>query len=161
VVLLENNNALQCEGKIMGIFTSLFGWDQSMGAINAILASHVIETSGIQQRQMIATQVALIMQQVQRGRSPEVLLGNLSEEPRVVQMNFVALACDDLGIPSPFPSNDWARVKNPYLIGKQVDPQRLAVTVDVIQRQNGMHVTWPGDSVKVNFLRMYEAGMLT
>ena len=103
----------------MGILGSLFGWDQSMGAMNAVLASHLIEKANRAERKRIAMEVSDIFSSVQRklfvhGHAPAGTLEAISKESRVVQMNFIALACDNLGISPPVPNRAWARLKNPY-----------------------------------------------
>ena len=38
----------------MGILGSLFGWDKSLGALNAVLASNLLELSSASTRQEVA-----------------------------------------------------------------------------------------------------------
>lgn len=145
---------------IMGILGSLFGWDQSMGAMNAVLASHLIENSNRAERQKIAGQVVKIISSVQHRQSADTILEAISVEPRVVQMNFIALACDNLGIAPPIRNNVWARVENPYRIGEQVDANRISAAIQSLEKQDGIRVIWPGNDARISFKRMYEEGLL-
>ena len=82
----------------MGFFGSLLGWDQSMGAVNALMASYLIEQADANTRKAIAREVVNIIQGVQRGASFDTVLKDISQQSRIVQMNFIALACDNIGI---------------------------------------------------------------
>ncbi len=52
----------------MRLFGSLFGWDQSMEAINAVMAYHYLERSDVDARKKVAREVARIIQSVNRHR---------------------------------------------------------------------------------------------
>jgi len=145
----------------MGFFGSLFGWDQSMGALNAVLASHFIEKAPNVARQKIAREVFNIVTSVRRGQPLERILSELSNESRVVQMNFIALACDNLGIDPPVRNNVWTRVKNPYQLNSQVDTNHLSAAVDVLFKQDGVKVVWPGNEAKIDFQKMYSNGAVS
>lgn len=143
----------------MGLFGSLIGWDQSMGANNAVLASYLLENSDSGMRKAIALQVADIIMSVQRTDRNSAL-AKLSEECRVTQMNFVAIACDNLGIPPPVANNVWSRLKNPYMIGTQVDETRIKVALGLLLKQDRARIEWPGNDSKVDFLHMFRTGEL-
>ncbi|NCC37009.1 MAG: hypothetical protein EOM24_34125, partial [Chloroflexia bacterium] len=81
----------------MGIFGTLLGFDQTMGAQNAILAETVLAKAPARERQRLAREVVKIMQAV-RPISAETALKELDQAPVVAQLNFVALACDRLGV---------------------------------------------------------------
>ena len=144
----------------MGFFSSLIGWDKTMGAVNAVLASHLIDALDPMRRQQVAVQVAHAIQRVNPGHRPEELLRHLSGQGRVAQMNFIALACDDLRIPPSVPNNVWTRVKNPYEIAAQIDRDRIAMALDAVLKQDGVAIRWPGADVRVDFVKMYETGTL-
>ena len=144
----------------MGFLGSLFGWDQSMGAVNALLASYLIEKADRTERQKIAVEVVRIISSVQHRQAPDAILEALSKKSRVVQMNFIALACDNLGIDPPVRNNVWARVENPYRIGSQVDANRISVAVYAIEKQDGVRIVWPGDDVHIDFSKMHRNGEL-
>ncbi len=143
----------------MGFFGSLFGFDQSMGAVNAVLASHLIENLGCDERIRIAKEVVSI---IARGRQirADLVLDDLSTQSRVTQMNFIALACDNLGIDPSVPNNVWTRVENPYQVGDQIDAERISGAIAAIAKQDGIRVSWPGEATKVNFTKMYNEGRL-
>jgi hypothetical protein len=81
----------------MGFFGSLIGWDQTMGATNAVLAHHLLLQANSSQLRAIASEVGRIVLSVRPSQQVEALLVELNKSDRVVQMNFVALACDNLG----------------------------------------------------------------
>lgn len=142
----------------MGFFGSLLGWDQSMGAVNAVLGSYLIEKTDASTRKRIAKEVADIVMRVRHGQQLETILDEITTKNRAVQMNFVALACDNLGIDPPVRNNVWTRVKNPYLIGSQVDATHISLAVRAIEKQDGVRVVWPGNDVRADFRAMYEGG---
>ena len=144
----------------MGILGSLFGWDQSMGAMNAVLSSHLIENANRAERQKIAKEVANIISSVQRGQALDVILEAISKKSRVVQMNFIALACDNLGIAPPVPKRAWARLKNPYQADYQVDAERISAAVGVIGKSDKVIIIWPGNDAKIDFTKMHQQGDL-
>jgi hypothetical protein len=145
---------------MMGFFSSLFGWDQSMGALNAVLASHLIENSSLATNKLIAKQVIEIMRSVNTNMSDEKVIADLNKANRVVQMNFIAIACDNLGIPPKVPNNVWTRIKNPYLIGQQVDESAIEASIDAIFRQDKCRITWPGNQKQINFNTLLQNGRL-
>ena len=144
----------------MGFFGTLLGWDQCMGAINAVLASHLIENSDRALRQKIAREVVTIIASVRKHQTLDSVLDDIGNQSRVVQMNFIALACDNLSIAPTVPNNVWARVKNPYHIGQQVDANRISVAVDLMLKEDGVRVAWPGDNVRIDFVKMHNEGLL-
>jgi Leucine-rich repeat (LRR) protein len=142
----------------MGFFGSLIGFDQAMGAVNAVLADYLIEKADADTKKRIAQEVVRIVQGVQRGATPDAILENLTQQSRVVQMNFVALACDNLGIDPPVPNNVWTRVENPYRIGSQVDATRISVAIALIEKESGVRVRWLGNNYRTDFKKMYSGG---
>jgi hypothetical protein len=144
----------------MGFFGSLFGWDQSMGAINAVMASQLIARCDNSARQNIAREVIRILSSVQRGQSSDQILETINRQSRAVQMNFIALACDNLQIAPPLRNNVWTRVENPFRVGAQLDDIRIASAIDSIKRQDGVRLAWPGDDARINFKKMRDAGLL-
>ena len=144
----------------MGFFSSLFGWDQSMGALNAVLASHLIENGSLATNQLIAIQVIEIVRSVNNNMSDEKVIADLNKANRVVQMNFIAIACDNLGIPPKVPNNVWTRIQNPYLVGQQVDESAIEASIDAIFKQDKCRVTWPGIQKQINFNTLLQNGRL-
>ena len=144
----------------MGLFGSLLGWDQSMGAVNAVLASHLIENAAPTERKRIAQEVFNIITSVRRGQPLDRILTEISGETRVVQMNFIAIACDNLGISPPVRNNAWTRVKNPYQLRTQVTSDHISVALNAIQKQDAITITWPGDDAHVDFKKMFGSGLL-
>lgn len=144
----------------MGLFGSLLGWDQTMGAVNAVLASHLIEHASPSERQRIAKEVVDLVIRVRPRQQLNAVLEQVSNETRVAQMNFIALACDNLGIRPSVRNNVWTRVKNPSLVGDQVDASRISTAIQSIEKQDGVQVAWPTDDARVDFKKMYDEGEL-
>lgn len=142
----------------MGLFGSLLGWDQSMAAINAVMASYLIEKADSATRQMIVDEVIRIIAGVHRHKTPDEICQDVSKEPRVVQMNFIALACDNLAISPPFSRCEWTRVKNPYQTMYQVDENYIAAAVDAIRKDDFVQVIWPGNDARIDFMKLRQRG---
>jgi len=136
----------------MGFFGSLFGWDQSMGAVNAVLGSRFADIATAQEKRQVAVAIVKIIESVRTNQLPTIALQRLGQESRIVQTNFIALACDNLGIACPVRGNVWTRMTNPYSVGSQIDETRIAIAVAAISKQDGVNVLWPGNSSKINFL---------
>jgi len=143
----------------MGLFGSLLGWDQAQGAVAVVLASNLLDKLSPNQRKQIAQEIAEVICRTER-RSEGGVLESLSAESRVVQMGFVVLACDSLGInPFPQPFNIWPRLSNPYLLDDQVDKRRLDTAISLLEKR-GVFAFWPGGQVRVDFVRMLRDGVL-
>jgi hypothetical protein len=101
-----------------------------------------------------------IISSIQQRQTLEAVLKDVSKQSRVVQMNFIAIACDNLYISSPAPNNPWTRVENPYRIGNQVDAARIDAAIDAVLKLDGLRIIWPGDNVRINFEAMHKTGAL-
>jgi hypothetical protein len=146
----------------MGLFTRLVGWDQVMAAVNAVMANYVIERTSEEDRKLIASEVINIVKVGGSPRmQPDAILLELSQRLRVVQTNFISLACTNLGIEPPFSKSVWSHVKNPYLLASIVSEERIAVAVDSIEKENGIKASWPGNDVRIDFRAMFYEGALT
>lgn len=131
-----------------------------MEAINAVMAYHYLERSGVEARKSVANEVVRIIQSVNRHRQEGEILEGISNDPLVVQMNFVALACDNLGITPPLRNCVWTRVSNPYLSRTKVNDFHITTAVDVIRKDDGVRVNWPGNDARVDFVKMSRDGLL-
>ena len=121
--------------------------------------SYLIEKADDSTKKKIAREVVNIILSVRRYPI-DLLLQDISEKSRVVQMNFIALACDNLHIEPPVRNNVWSRVENPYRVGNDVDENRIAAAVCAIEKQDGVRITWPGNDVCVDFKKMYDEGAI-
>lgn len=147
----------------MGFFGSLLGWDQTMGAINVVLASHLIEKADTSTRKQIAQEVDSTIQRRGVGRRTlEERMDRLSGDSRVVQMNFIVLACLRLGIPPQVAGCVWTEIKNPnpYRIASQITANHIQSALYVTKKQNGIVINWPGEDARINFKSMYERGTI-
>lgn len=73
-------------------------------------------------------------------------------------MNFVAIACDNLGIPTPIGNNVWTRISNPNLIEHEAI-SRIEVALEVIGKQDHAVLEWLGNN-SINFTAMHNNGVL-
>ena len=144
----------------MGLLGSIFGWDQSMAAVNAVLAEHLLMTSDTNTRLKIAREVVSIVRSVFPRMTTDLVLSDLNRKSRTVQMNFVALACDNLGI-SPPGRNTWTRFSNPNHAGGQVDRLHIDSAIESVLKQDHISVEWPDDSAHVDFEKMIEGGVFS
>jgi hypothetical protein len=137
----------------MGFLGRITGWDQQKDAHNAVLASHLAETASPELRREIVKRLVLIQQQVRGGGAdPHAIVADLSQQSRIVQMNFIALACNSMGIP-PGPSGlHFQSVENPYRSENESSLNRIGVALDDLSRRSGRQLSWPGNHVRVDFL---------
>ncbi|PQJ96877.1 hypothetical protein CXB77_05535 (plasmid) [Chromatium okenii] len=102
--------------------------DQLNGAHNAVMANYLLEQSTSATRITI-TKRLLVLSTSDRGDEmqlpPEEIAESLNSSLRTVQMNFVALACDNLGIAPPVPNTFWIHMNNPYLLGHKITKTTL------------------------------------
>lgn len=146
----------------MGFFSSLTGWDKTMAALNAVMGSYVMENADLSTKIAIADEIAKIISIARHGKpNKATILTELNQESRVVQMNFVALACDNLHIPPPFTNSYWERIKNPYAAGKQVDELLIQAAIQTEQKNQSSRITWPGISASFDFSALYESTSIT
>ena len=137
----------------MGLISSMFGWDKSMGANNAVLASHLLDNIGENIKLEITDQILLIIKSVYPRMTDQQALLDLNNASRVAQLNFVALACDNLGILPLIKNNVWTRIKNPHQVANQVDIDRINVAIATVLVQDGVQINWPGNNVRINFTK--------
>ena len=137
----------------MGLISSMFGWDKSMGANNAVLASHLLDNIGEKLKLEITDQILLIIKSVYPRMTDQQALLDLNNASRVAQLNFVALACDNLGILPLIKNNVWTRIKNPHQVANQVDIDRINVAIATVLVQDGVQINWPGNNVRINFTK--------
>lgn len=137
----------------MGFFGRVTGWDHQKAAHNAVLANHLAETASPELRREIVARLVIIQQQVGAGiGDAPAIVAQLSCLPRIVQMNFIALACNSLGIPSGVPGQSFAAVDNPYRADDDSSLQRIGVALDDLSRRSGRRLSWPGNAERIDFL---------
>lgn len=137
----------------MGMMGRLTGWSQQKDAHNAVLASHLAENADPDLRRTIAERLVLIERHVRR-RLPEDAgrtLDRLTGLPRIVQMNFVALACNSLGIPPALPRLSFAEVDNPHLADDRSSLARIDFALSDLSRRSGQRLSWPGNEARIGF----------
>lgn len=138
----------------MGFLGRITGWDQQKEAHNAVLASHLAETVSPELRREIVKRLVLIQQQVRAAGSGDVytIVADLSSRSRIVQMNFIALACNSMGIPPSLNGLHFEAIENPYRSDNDSSLSRIGVALDDLSRRSGRQLNWPGNHVRVDFL---------
>ena len=114
-----------------------------MAVVNAVLANQFITSCDQKQNALVSSQIITIISSVQRKKSQQEVIRKLNTEPLLVQMNFVAIACDNLGIQPIVPSNVWTRINNPYSLISKVTNYHIEAALEPIKKQDGYSLTWP------------------
>lgn len=138
----------------MGILGRITGWGQQKDAHNAVLASYLAETASPELRLEIVKRLILIQQRVRAAGAGDshLMVADLSNRSRIVQMNFIALACNSMGIPSGLNGLHFESVENPYRSDNDNSLSRIGVALDDLSRRSGRQLHWPGNHVKIDFL---------
>ncbi|HET6407408.1 MAG TPA: hypothetical protein VFG14_05970 [Chthoniobacteraceae bacterium] len=139
----------------MGFLGRVTGWEQQKDAHNAVLANHLARTAGPDLRREIVKRLILLQQQV-RGRGagdPHAILTELNAQTRIVQMNFIALACNSLGIPPALSRLGFEAVENPYRSENESSLARIDVAMRDLSRRSGERLNWPGNQVRIDFYK--------
>lgn len=138
----------------MGFLGRITGWDQQKDAHNAVLANYLADTASPELRREIVKRLVLIQQQVRAAGAgdPHAIVADLSNRPRIVQMNFIALACNSMGIPSGLNGLNFEGVENPYRSDNDSSLNRIGVALDDLSRRSGRQLSWPGNHVRIDFL---------
>jgi len=121
-----------------------------MGALNAVMAHYVLLNSEPSIRTKIAKEVEAVMTSVYPRHSWEKVCQTLAEGNYVVQLNFVALACDNLGI-SPPGNNAWTRPKNPFALQSQIRSDHIDIAIHALEKQDKIKSSWSLLKNAVNF----------
>ena len=100
----------------MGFFATLFkGTKGFSAATNALLAEHMLSEMDEDAKREIRDQIAYIFR---AGGFPnitdELIERRFNSASRFVQLNFIALALNDLGIEPSFKGEFWHEVRNPF-----------------------------------------------
>lgn len=137
----------------MSLLGRLTGWDQNKEAHNAVLGSFVAERASAEMKKEIAGRLVLIQKQVRGGEAgdADTILRDLSRQPRIVQTNFIALACGSLGIPPGIGGLQFAAVDNPYRANNDSSKDRIGAVLRELSRRSGTQLSWPGNAAKINF----------
>jgi hypothetical protein len=143
----------------MGLFGRLTGWDQMNEANNAVVASHLLETASAETRSRIAEELVRIQRTVKGSYAGTLdeILDDLNEHCRSVQMNFIALGCLNLGIRPAIRGLEFHPVRNPYFADDRVTLEKIDFTIRWINKRYPAHVSWPGNSQRIDF-RTWLAG---
>lgn len=140
----------------MGLFKSLLGIDKHEGAINAVLANHLIKTCDADLARKVVKQIASIQMRMGNGmgKTEREAIEKLNERSRITQTNFIALACNSLGIPPNIPGYVFYEVENPFRAGSSINEEHIRASYTTIRRKFGSLTPWPGDSQSIDLLRL-------
>lgn len=129
----------------MGLLGQLVGWDQFRAQQNAVTAQYLLETADPDTRRKIATHIVNRMFQIHHGKQTvEEFLANLNNRPRGVQMQFVAVACIDLGISPNIPNHVFNYFNNPYSTKEWMSDKEIRHCVNSTRKLTGIDLNWPG-----------------
>lgn len=99
----------------MGILSRLFNLPSFKGATNALLVELALpELTKTQRTQLKSRVVELIQTHRSPDRTPEAVLVELNQTPRIFQLNVLALAMKELGHPLPLKKEKLQKVKDPF-----------------------------------------------
>lgn len=137
----------------MGFLGSLTGWDQVGEANNAVVANHLVETCTRETKKAIVTRLIQLQKSVKGSYAgtESQILHDLDNQPRCVQMNFVALACNSLGIAPTIPGSYFDQVQNPYRAKSSNLSDSIQSSVRFYSKRTTAYINWPGDENRVKF----------
>ena len=99
----------------MGFLSRLFNMPSFKGATNALLVELTIpELTETQRTQLKNRVVELIQTHRSPDRTPEAILVELNQTPRIFQLNVLALAMKELGHPPPLKKEKLQKVEDPF-----------------------------------------------
>ncbi len=124
----------------MGFLSSLFKGNKGFAAAtNALLAEHMLPTLSSDQKDQVRAQISHIFR---AGGFPNItddfIYTQFHSESRVVQLNLVALALNDLGIEPPYKGEFWHEVRNPFR-PDIYDSNDIAAVQARLSNQHGVH----------------------
>ncbi|WP_425221733.1 hypothetical protein [Pseudomonas sp.] len=132
----------------MGFFSSLFrGTKGFAAATNALLAEHMLPTLTEAQGDDIREQIAYILSAgggMHMDR--EQVYIQFNSLPRVMQLNLIALALNDLGVSPPFKGEFWHEVRNPFL-PNIYNPSDFEAVQSRLSHQHGIHFHLPVEPI--------------
>ncbi|HET7575369.1 MAG TPA: hypothetical protein VFK19_02245 [Sphingomicrobium sp.] len=137
----------------MGLLGRLTGWDAQKEAHNAVVASHFVDHADTDTKRRLIECIIKIQHEV-KGRyagSKDEILADLNRQPRSVQMNLVALACNNLGVQPNVRGFQFNDVSNPYRAKDGDIDERIEFAVRWLNERFPAKVSWPGNSCRVNF----------
>ena len=99
----------------MGFLSKLLKMPSFKGATNALLVELALpELTEIQRTQLKSRVVELFTIHGSSAETPDTVLAELNQTPRIYQLNMLALAMKDLGHPLPLKKEKLRRVENPF-----------------------------------------------
>lgn len=124
----------------MGFFKSLFRGTKGFAtATNALLAEHMLPTLDSETKDRLRSQIAHILRAGGRRDLPDDRVNrSFNSRERLVQLNLIAIALNDLGIEPPFRGEFWHEVRNPFL-PNIYDEDDLVAVQSRLSHQHGIH----------------------
>lgn len=88
------------------------------------------------------------------GKTEREAIEKLNDSSRITQTNFIALACNSLGIPPNIPGYFFNVVENPFRAGSNITEEHINAACTTIRQKFDSLTPWPGDSQSINLLRL-------
>jgi hypothetical protein len=99
----------------MGFLSRLFGLPSFGGATNALLVELMMPKLSATQRSQLKAQLVTVFRNGGFPNiKPEAAMASLNRAPRIAQLNFLALAMNELGMQPPLKNEFWHEVRNPF-----------------------------------------------
>lgn len=99
----------------MGFLSKLLNMPSFKGATNALLVELALpELTETQRAQLKGRVIELIKTHRSPDGTPETVLADLNQTPRIFQLNVLALAMKDLGHPLPLKKEKLQKVDDPF-----------------------------------------------
>lgn len=137
----------------------LTGFGKHQEAMNILLANRLLGIMSQRDCQKIARTIVRIQQDIKGNRagSAAEVLEALSGEQREVQMQFVALACNALGVAPHLSGQSFFEVRNPYTV-RDIPNGKIELAQDLLSRTSGERPSWPGSQKRINFVELHKSG---
>lgn len=125
----------------MGLLSKLFGIPSFGGATNSLLVELVLPSLTPQQKEQLKTQLVEVFRRGGFPRTPpEVALRDINRSTRITQLNFLALAMNELGYQPPLKNEFWHEIRNPFDAGLADDSAVWSVAKR-LKSTHGVEVT--------------------
>lgn len=139
----------------MGFLSRISGFDNHLAAINIILANKFYDSSSSEEKYDAVREIVRVQRQIKGRGAGELreILRDLDSQPRTVQMQFIALACRNMGVTTEMKTIDFYLVENPYR-AKHISDEKILDTARVLSRQTHVSYSWPGMDQIISFTRL-------
>lgn len=99
----------------MGFFSKLIGIHSFGGAQNALFVELMLPSLNVVQRAQLKERIIRIFQSSGfPKKKPDAVISHINDSTRIAQLNFIALAMNELGYSPPLKNEYWTEVRNPF-----------------------------------------------